>query len=139
MGKINMGKVLIGGLVAGVVLNIFDFILHGVILMEDWTAAMTALNKPALGGSATAVFVGLDFLGGILLVWIYAAIRPRFGPGVNTAIIAGLAGWALAGLLPTLFQVPMGLFPMKLLWLPLAVSLVFVPLATVAGAWAYKE
>jgi len=33
---------------------------------------------------------------GILFVWVYASIRPRFGPGVNTAVIAGLTGQARA-------------------------------------------
>ena len=45
MGKINLQKVVIGGLVAGVVLNIVDFVLYGVLLKDQMAAAMTALGK----------------------------------------------------------------------------------------------
>jgi len=139
MGKINLGKVIAGGVLAGLVLNVFDFVLHGVILKEDWAAAMAALNKPAMESNTIAMFVGFDFLVGIGLVWLYAAIRPRFGPGVQTAVIAGIAGWFFCGLIATLFQIPSGLFPMKLMIVPLFASLVFAPVATVAGASIYKE
>ena len=30
---------------------------------------------------------------GLLLVWLYAAIRPRFGPGPRTATYAALVVW----------------------------------------------
>jgi len=139
MGKINLGKVIAGGLVAGLVLNVFDFVLHGVILAADWNAALAALNKPAMGGNTIGMYVGFDFLTGIGLVWLYAAIRPRFGPGVQTAVIAGIAGWFFCGLIATLYQMPNGIFPMKLMVMPLVASLVFAPVATVAGASIYKE
>ena len=91
MGKINLKGVIIGGLVAGVVLNIVDYILFGVLLKNDMAAAMQALNKPPMADSVIPWFVFLDFLYGIFLVWLYAAIRPRFGAGPATAVKAGLA------------------------------------------------
>ncbi len=48
MGKIDMQKVIIGGLIAGVVLNVVDFVMFGVVLKDDMAAAMAALNKPAM-------------------------------------------------------------------------------------------
>jgi hypothetical protein len=35
MKKINMGRVLLGGLIAGVVLNIGEFLLNGVVLAKS--------------------------------------------------------------------------------------------------------
>ena len=52
MGKINLQRVIIGGLVAGVVLNVVDFVLFGVVLKDDMAAAMQALGKAP--GSALA-------------------------------------------------------------------------------------
>ena len=46
MGKINWGRVFLGGLLAGVVLNLFEFVLHSIVLEEDWQAAFAALGKP---------------------------------------------------------------------------------------------
>ena len=139
MGKINLQKVVAGGLVAGVVLNVFDFLVYGVWLKNDMNAAMAALNKPAITTNMILWFVFLDFLYGIWLVWLYAAIRPRFGAGPRTAVTAGVAMWVLFGLLNTLAQAPMGLFPQRLMVIPLVVTLITWPIAAAAGAKFYTE
>src|SRR5713101_8768228 len=101
MGKINMMKALAGGLIAGVVLNVIDGVLFGYLLKDQMAAAMASLNRPAMTNAQIPWFVFLDFVAGVFLVWLYAAVRPRFGAGPATAAKAGLAGWFLAGLLPT--------------------------------------
>jgi len=139
MGKINLQKVIVGGLVAGVVLNVFDFLVYGVWLKNDMNAAMAALSKPAITTNMILWFVFLDFLYGIWLVWLYAAIRPRFGAGPRTAVTAGVAMWVLFGLLNTMAQVPMGLFPQRLMVIPVVVTLFTWPIAAAAGAKFYTE
>ncbi|MGH2349284.1 MAG: hypothetical protein ACRDFT_07470 [bacterium] len=139
MGKINLKGVIVGGLLAGVVLNAFDFILYGMVLKDDITAAMQALGKPPISGSMVLWFVFLDFLYGIFLVWLYAAVRPRFGAGPGTAVKAGLAVWVLYGLLHTVAEAPMGFFPQNLMVIGTLVMLVQYPLAAVAGAKFYTE
>ena len=139
MGRINVGRVVGGGLLAGLVLNVQDFLVHGVMLKTDWEQAMTALGKPgAMDNQAVAVYVVLDFLIGIWALWLYAAMRPRFGPGPRTAMITGFATWAMFALF-TVSQMPTGLFSNKLLLLPLAIAFVVAPLAVAAGAYIYKE
>jgi len=139
MGKINWGRVVAGGLLAGVVLNVFDFVIHGWLLMDQWNAALAALGKGEMSGSTIFWYVVFDFVVGIAAVWLYAAIRPRYGPGPKTAAWAGLFVWFLVGLLFNLVQVPSGLWPTNLLLISAIVSVVYVPLATVVGAWLYKE
>src|SRR6266550_9250173 len=69
MGKINLKGVIIGGLVAGVVLNIIDFVLFTVILKNEMAAMMQAMGKPATMATGTiAWFTFVDFLFGIFLV-----------------------------------------------------------------------
>src|SRR3990172_12277433 len=127
MGHINMGRVVAGGLLTGLVLNVQDFLVHGVMLKADWEQAMTALGKPgAMNDQAVAVFVVIDFLIGIWALWLYAAMRPRFGPGPRTAVIAGFSTWVLFALM-TVAQMPLALFSNKLLWLPMAIALVAGP------------
>jgi hypothetical protein len=77
MGKINWNRVILGGLVAGVIINIFEYVLNGVILAKDMEAATSALGRQ-VGGSALAMFTVWGFLVGIFAVWLYAAIRPRY-------------------------------------------------------------
>ncbi|HEX4599953.1 MAG TPA: hypothetical protein VH116_01070 [Gemmatimonadales bacterium] len=139
MGKINWGGVVLGGLVAGVVLNVIDFLVYGVWLAQDLAAAMQALGKPPVGGSAIGLFVVLDFLYGVGLVWLYAAIRPRFGPGPKTAVLAGLALWVFIGLLQALSQAPMGFMPQRVMMIGVIVALINLPLAGAVGAYFYKE
>lgn len=136
---INTSRVLIGGLVAGLVINIGEFVLNEPILGEQWRATFESLNRPAMGGSSIAIFVVLGFLLGIAAVYLYAAIRPRFGAGPKTAVCAGLLVWYFAYLNVNVGNMATGLFPASLLLTATAWGLVEIPLATVAGAALYRE
>ena len=140
MAHTNRGRVLLGGLLAGVVINIFEFVTNGVVLKADWGQVMQALGKPAVpSGSAIAIYNVWGFLVGIAAVWIYAAIRPRYGAGAGTAVRAGIATWGVAVLLANLANYPSGLFPTRLLVITAVVAFFEMIIATVAGAWLYKE
>lgn len=56
MGKINLARVLLGGLLAGVVVNIFEFVTNGVVLASQWEASMKALGHQ-MPGKAPIAFV----------------------------------------------------------------------------------
>jgi hypothetical protein len=139
MGKINAGRVILGGLLAGLVINIGEFLLNGVILRNDWDAAMRSLGRQPIGTQAIAVFIALGFVVGIVTVWVYAAIRPRLGAGPKTAICAGLTVWALSSLYSAVGQLPLGIVPTRLILIVAVWELVQTPIAAVAGAWLYKE
>jgi hypothetical protein len=139
MGKINWGRVVLGGLLAGLVLNVIDYLVYGVWLAADLNAAMQALGKSAMAMSTIVWFIIFDFLFGIFLVWFYAAIRPRFGPGPRTAALAGVAIWVLYGALHTLGEAPMGLFPPRIYVIGLIVGLAEYVAAGVIGAKYYVE
>jgi uncharacterized membrane protein len=96
MGQINLGRVVIGGLLAGLIINVGEFILNGLLLEEQMNAAMAALNKPPINPNMIMFFVLFGFGLGCMLVWTYAAIRPRFGAGVKTAVCASSLVWALS-------------------------------------------
>ena len=100
---------------------------------------MAALNKPAMSNAQIPWFVFLDFVFGVFLVWLYAAIRPRFGAGPGTAIKTGIAVWFAAGLMNALFMWPMELMPHNITIITTVVTLVSAPLATVIGAKFYTE
>ncbi len=140
MGKINLGRVVLGGLLAGVVLTVFEFVLNGPILSDQWTAAMESLNRTAPeDAGAMIAYVVWNFLLGIALVWFYAAARPRFGPGPRTAIITGLGVWFVVWLLGFGGTLISGMFPTSLVVVTVIWELFEVPIATVAGAWLYQE
>lgn len=139
MGKINYGRVILGGIVSGIVALILDWFSQGVLLIQMMTDFGKSINRPAV--ITGPVFFGLilvEFVGGILAVWTYAAIRPRFGAGARTATYAGLITWAFT-CLPSIGQTLTGLFPPRLTLYLNALGLVSCIVATVAGAALYKE
>ena len=97
MCGINMGRVLLGGLLAGLVINIGEYVLNDLLLVEEWAAVSEALSLPPHEGSTILWFIIWGFVIGITMVWLYAAIRPRCGAGVKTAICAGLGVECLKG------------------------------------------
>ena len=137
----NTGKVIVGGLVAGVVLNIGDFLINTQILVADQTEFLRRLNiDPATMESFSGMlpWIVIDFLMGLLLVWTYGAIRPRFGPGVGTAILAGLIPFLGVTLVLAGFT-SMGVFLMPMFIKGSIAALVNISVASVAGAWVYTE
>lgn len=139
MAKINMQKVIVGGLIAGVVLNVMDTVMYGVVLKDEMAAAMAAMNRPEMTTAQIPWFVFLDFVAGVFLVWLYAAMRPRFGAGPGTAAKVGVAGWFAGGLLPTLFNWTAHYPPHNIAIITTLVALLGVPLAVVVGAKFYTE
>jgi hypothetical protein len=132
--------VILGGIIAGIVIDVSETILNAVVVRRDFEAAMQALGKTVEAGGATiVVWMLYGLILGIAAVWLYAAIRPRFGPGAGTALKAGLAVWVLAYLLYTIGTLNMGLFPSRLLLIGLVWGLVEILIATTLGAWAYRE
>ena len=144
MSKINVGRLVLGGVVAGVLLFITDGILHGMILKSDWAATMAAVGRPIVEGAdqgqkGMPAFVVYDLLKGLIAIWIYVAMRSRFGAGAKTAVMAGLTAWSLVNLTSFIGLMPMEFFSMKMVATWCAFTAVSTTIAAVAGAALYKE
>jgi hypothetical protein len=141
MASINTGKVVAGGLLAGLVANAIDFVTNTYVLAADWEALARAHNMdPAAmtSGAVAGTWIVVDFLFGILLVWTYAAMRPRLGAGPKTAIVAALVIYASATLVVFGFTM-MGVLTMTLFVKGSIGAIVSTLAASVAGASIYKE
>ena len=141
MSAINSGKVLVGGLLAGLVFNILDTVNGMLIMAADFKANMTRLGlDPAAmeSGAGMATWIIIDFLMGILVVWTYAGMRPRFGPGPKTAMLAGLVPYIAITLI--MYGLTQGGMMTMAIWTKMAVfQLINTMVGSVVGAWAYKE
>jgi hypothetical protein len=144
MSGINWRRVILGGLLAGMLINVIEFFLNGVVLAKDWEAAIVALGRPPIAGSQIALFfvwsfVLWGFLIGIISVWLYAAMRPRYGAGPKTALYVGSFVWGLGYLLPSVTPLLLSLYPRRIVAIGLTVGLVEVLLAALVSARLYRE
>jgi len=138
MTKINWGRVLLGGVVAGIVMNVIEYVFHTYVIAAQETEVMKALNAHMMNG-AIPVFLALGFVTGIVTIWLYAAARPRYGAGAKTAVLIAIAVWIIAYAIPNIGVAFEGLYPLRLMCEGLVVGLVEAIVATVAGAALYKE
>jgi hypothetical protein len=140
MGKMNVGRVILGGIVAGIVGDILGYVFDGVLLAPRWAAGMKALGRPEFSSSAIIGFNVLGLVTGIVLIWVYAAIRPRLGAGVKTAVYAGVAVWVVGVLVPNVsFMCVAGLFSHHLMAYTTLGGAVEIIVGAIAGAALYKE
>lgn len=140
MGTINAGRVVLGGLLAGLVIDVGEW-LASVVFAEQYEQMFEAIGVPEPATATMLLLVLGGFLVGIVMVWLYAAIRPRFGAGPRTALYAGLAVWFLGWLWPTASGAAMGLYEMTVtMWIISIVwGVVELGLAALAGGWLYQE
>jgi len=138
--RINWTRVILGGLLAGFIVNICEYLVNGLILSSQWAAAMKALNKSSeMGIGVISGFWLWGFLIGLYALWLYVTIRPRFGPGPKTAMIAGVAVWVPGSLLAMITPTALHLFRYRLIAIGVVVGLVEIVIGTIVGAWFYKE
>ncbi len=113
---------------------------NAIVLAKDWASVMTGLGKTGeMSGASIVLFNVWGFLLGIAALWLYAAIRPRYGPGLKTALCAASAIWLVGIVLAGVTPLALGLFPTRLVYLGMAVGFVEVELGTTLGAWLYRE
>src|SRR5713101_4525925 len=133
MGKINFARVFLGGLLAGLSLNIFEYVLDGVVLGSQGDAYMKILGRQMRPG-AIPFFIVSTFVAGIGVVWLYAVARPRLGAGPKTAALTGMAYWFFAYAIPDANSIAANVAPGRLTLTISLILLVGVIIASVCGA-----
>jgi len=136
MRKLNWSRVLAGGLVAGIVWILLGSVVTALLGRDFAALPNNRLAKPT--PTFILLNVALDLMEGISIVWLYALLRPVYGPGVKTATIAALAWWFIVTL-GDVTWCSFGLFPARTV-IPLMIgTLPALVLATIAGAKFYRE
>jgi hypothetical protein len=140
MGRMNLGRVLLGGIVAGIVIDLWEGVMRGVIFQSRGAELMALLGKSAdVSPKQLIAFNVWGIVVGILTIWLYAAIRPRLGPGPKTAVIAGLFAWLLVfafGVMPIVFT---HILPVDFAMITVSAEAVMMIIAGLAGGALYKE
>ena len=140
---INTSKVVVAGIAAGIVMVVLDFVIQ-MMLGARMTADLNTF-QPGLGDSMSTMegsimigYIVMDLVIGMLLAYTYAAIRPRFGPGPKTAIIAAMMFWVFGTIVSSNYLV-MGMMS-RSLWLTFGlIYLVCLIIASLVAGALYKE
>jgi len=138
----NTKRILVGGLVAAVVIGVTETLLWGVVLADAMSAAQAenGLTEATWGGS---LFLVTTIVLGLMLAWLYAVMRARFGPGPVTALKAGAFLWVATWVIYYVWLAPSGrgllFLQPSLTTLALAWELAGVVLAALAAGWIYRE
>jgi hypothetical protein len=139
MARINTNRWLAGGVVAAILI----WLLEGaasVLYMDDMNASLQALGLSIeMNATMWAISVLVSLITGLVLVFLYAAARAQFGPGPKTAMIVACALWTGGYLVSLIGLYMIGMYPTNLLVMWAIVALVEMNVATVAGAWVYRE
>jgi hypothetical protein len=132
MRRINLARLLLGGVLAVVLNHLLAWAAWVLFLQRMEAAAGLTYEGPNILGALLAGFVG---------VGLYVAIRPRFGSGPKTALLAGFLYWFVAGVVPMLlYTFWRGLpLPPALIAISFATTLVLSATGTVVGAWVYEQ
>jgi hypothetical protein len=136
MRKINWSRVLGCGLLAGIVWIILGSAATALLGRDFAALPGNHLGAPSAG--FVMFNVALDLLEGISILWLYAAIRPLYGPGPKTAVITAFAWWFIVSLGDATWC-SFGFFPPRTV-VPLMVgTLPALIVAALAGARFYRE
>ena len=139
MGQVNTGRVLLGGLVAGLIINVGEYLLNGVMLVDYYVDIAQRLGVPQMSNATIGIYVLLAFLIGLAGVWLYAAARPRLGPGVATALKIALVVWFFVYVMQFAGYWGLGLMDTRLVMTCVAWGLIEMALGITTGAWVYRE
>ena len=145
MTKINHSRVLLGGLLAGLAMIVAEFVVELLILgnipglgSEQERVLALGLSRQSWGPANHVLQLLIPFLSSFLMVWLYAALRPTFGPGPKTALIVSavfLVNWTIL----LVYFTNIGLFPLKISLASFLDNLIVIPIAVLVGARFYRE
>ncbi len=141
MNRIRVGRLIISGVIALLVFFVVEWIIEQllgryffsgiieewieVLSIQDWTSANYFLNLLIVLASC------------IMVMWLYAALRPMFGVGTKTALMT--SGFVLIFIAAyAINETNLGLYPIQITLIQLFYWLVELPAAVVAGAYFYE-
>jgi hypothetical protein len=140
MNKIKVGRLFVAGLVTMIVFIMVEYLLEFVIFdaligLRNW---INQLYTPSSWTVSSHVLnILLAFVNSIILMWMYAALRPMFGVGPKTALIASVFAYAFIFSFMINFA-NLRFYPIRPALIEMFYQLIEIPIAILAGAYYYE-
>jgi hypothetical protein len=142
MKKINLGRVLLAAFVASLSFLFIETVLEGTFYLITGVSERELLKEASMslptGFLFYAVTIVYLYLVCVLMMWIFAAIRPRFKTHLSAALATSLVFWLFAFLFVVNYS-NIGLYPLKLGLLSMGFNIVELPSSLILGSLVYKE
>ncbi len=139
MQKLNIGRLVLGGIVAAVIIDVVEFWMNNTLLRADWAAVSARLGLGSITTKGIIAFNLWSLAIGLTAIFLYACLRPRFGPGPKTALLTAAVVWVLGYVLAMVAPVVMHMIPKRLGLISISYGLAEIVVACLAGAALYKE
>ncbi|MBU6342681.1 MAG: hypothetical protein KGS48_14395 [Bacteroidetes bacterium] len=134
---IRSKKVIIGGIITGMLLNMVDA-PNGIFIAGPRITEFLLAHGITPNPLVPAYFFPFHLLYGMMIVWTYASFLPKYGKGWKNALLA-----TFLLLLTTRFMafgfVVMGLLPLNLFLILSATMVIGSTLGGLVGCWYYSR
>ena len=143
-GATNWPGIIRGSLIWAVTYSALGAVLMVSFMGREFMKELERIGRPlqlTAGVVAFLVPFGLIFtIGwGLTAVWLYAAIRPRYGAGARTAVRAAVVVWLLSVVAPLSHLAAFGVTSVRFVIVDVCGELPLIVIATLAAARQYKE
>ena len=117
MNRIKVRQVIFSGVIALLVFFAVEFVIEQLLgrflfagIIEEWVNALSIQNWTTANYVLNILIVLVSC---IMVMWLYAALRPMFGVGTKTALITNLYGLTFISAY-AINETNLGLFPIQI-------------------------
>jgi hypothetical protein len=142
MNRIRLNRLFIAGLVTLLAFIVIELVWEGLIgrlLLSEPLEALASypeISTWTLRHHAINILIALGNC--LMLIWLYASLRPMFGVGTRAALIASAFMFVFVFAFE-LNYTNLGVLPLRLAILDAVNLIVELPLALIAGAHVYES
>jgi hypothetical protein len=141
MNRIRITRLIISGVITLLVFFVIEYIVEQFVgrylfatAIEQWAQVLTIQSWTTVN---YVLNISIVLVSCIIVMWLYAALRPMFGVGTRTALIT--SGFVLTFIFASAINITnLGLYPLQITLIQLLYWVLELPLAVVAGAFYYE-
>lgn len=141
MNEIKKGRLILAGFLTLGVFVVLEILVESVLgrlvfshILEAYFPGVHVLRW---GWAEKTLNISIALLNCMILIWLYAALRPMFGVGTRTALITSLYWLVFLGAF-SINLANLGYYTWKLALIEMTYQLLELPLALIAGAYFYE-
>ncbi|MGB2963207.1 MAG: hypothetical protein WBB69_04400 [Anaerolineales bacterium] len=141
MNEIKVKRLVLAGFLTLVVFILTEILvetfLEQVVCKQFYIDLYLGLGIPRWGLKNHLLNIGIGLVNCMMLIWLYAALRPMFGVGVKTALITSLY-WLVFVTAFSINMANLGYYPWSIALVESIYLLIELPVALIAGAYFYE-